>query len=275
MRIAPTLKASDLPRTREPIRQLVAELLDENQRVANAIKNNQAERINGVAQAEQPLDGILFKSAYLKLAQFKSYDHMILGDHALKARDWQPILDQIDMSGFYTPDFIPQLKKWFLPSAWIERHYRCLAETRMVALNLACQLYRMEHDNTFPKTLDQLVPDYIPAIPEDPYTAKPFLYYPDKYKTLDGADRPVLVSPSGAIDLGPVAENPNYVWELMRTNPTTWKTVRDIWQYRDLTWFKPTPLPSPYKAFNNDPDESDEAGDQQKPEEAPGEEGQD
>ena len=70
----------------------------------------------------------------------------------------------------------------------IFNRYRLQASRRMSATVLAIRLYELDHGRR-PATLDELVPDYLPAIPTDPFTAdnQPLRYCPD-------ADPPVLYS---------------------------------------------------------------------------------
>ena len=60
-------------------------------------------------------------------------------------------------------------------------HYGVLAERRMAAAMLAMKWYQSDHDGTPPSTLDDLVPQYLPAIPRDPYATggQPLRYLPD------------------------------------------------------------------------------------------------
>src|SRR5690606_25372409 len=51
-----------------------------------------------------------------------------------------------------------------------ETLFRMLADRRMTAVSLAIQLYRADHGD-WPASLDQLVPDYLSAIPADPFPA--------------------------------------------------------------------------------------------------------
>ncbi|MGD8452489.1 MAG: hypothetical protein PVJ57_11770 [Phycisphaerae bacterium] len=68
--------------------------------------------------------------------------------------------------------------------------YRILAEQRMAATALAMRLYELDHGHR-PATLAELVPDYLPAVPRDPFAAddRPLGYLPD-------AASPVLYSVS-------------------------------------------------------------------------------
>lgn len=54
--------------------------------------------------------------------------------------------------------------------------HRSEANARLTLLYVALRLYSIEHENTLPDTLDALVPDYLPAIPLDPFDGKPLRY---------------------------------------------------------------------------------------------------
>jgi len=62
----------------------------------------------------------------------------------------------------------------------METHYRSLTERRMTATMLAVRLYAADHGGRTPDTLDQLVPQYLPAVPADPMapTTQPLKYLP-------------------------------------------------------------------------------------------------
>jgi hypothetical protein len=70
----------------------------------------------------------------------------------------------------------------------LRQHFYVLAYRRLAATALAIRLYEFEHEHR-PHALNELVPDYIPAIPLDPFSADgaPIGYRPD-------ADPPVLYS---------------------------------------------------------------------------------
>jgi hypothetical protein len=61
-----------------------------------------------------------------------------------------------------------------------QTHYRGLTERRAGALALAVALYRYDHNGSWPQTLDDLSPKYIPANPADPFspTAATFRFNP-------------------------------------------------------------------------------------------------
>jgi len=64
---------------------------------------------------------------------------------------------------------------------FIRAHYRYLAERRMAAVALAVRLYRADHAGRWPDSLEQLVPDYLPSVPSDPFAAggRPLRYLRD------------------------------------------------------------------------------------------------
>ncbi len=58
------------------------------------------------------------------------------------------------------------------------RHQTDLASDRGLLLTLALQLWQQEH-GTLPETLESLIPDYLTALPHDPFTAgEPYRYAP-------------------------------------------------------------------------------------------------
>lgn len=58
--------------------------------------------------------------------------------------------------------------------------FRAQAERRSTAVALAIRLYRLDHNDAFPPTLDALVPAYLPSIPVDPFDGKPLRYDPQR-----------------------------------------------------------------------------------------------
>ncbi len=52
--------------------------------------------------------------------------------------------------------------------ARVDQQLSTLASRRVAAIRLAIRLYQVDHDGTFPETLDELVPRYLPALPTDP-----------------------------------------------------------------------------------------------------------
>lgn len=66
---------------------------------------------------------------------------------------------------------------------WIDLIYlerRCQAYERMTLLAFALAGYRADHHGEYPKTLAELTPDYIDAIPKDPFTEGDLYYRQEK-----------------------------------------------------------------------------------------------
>jgi hypothetical protein len=62
---------------------------------------------------------------------------------------------------------------------------RDVAQFRMLIIKLALRAYELDHDQ-LPASLNQLVPDYLPVIPDDPFSGLPIRYRP--YPDFDGDD---------------------------------------------------------------------------------------
>jgi hypothetical protein len=156
----------------------------------------------------------------------------------------------------------PRYSRWFYVTkddvkGFIERDFRGVAERRITALALACQLYRIDHKK-WPERLDELVPEYLERIPVDPFREDGGAI---GYAILDGAGggkRPMLYYEAG-VDMPPPKE-PTYGWYSGR-DQNGLSTKYEVRQYRDLSLFQP---PSA-KTVNYKPNESDAPGDQPEP----------
>jgi len=61
--------------------------------------------------------------------------------------------------------------------SWLQGFVDSRVEAWGVRLQLALIAYRIDHDE-YPESLDALVPDYLPFLPIDPYSGRPFEYRP-------------------------------------------------------------------------------------------------
>ena len=61
-------------------------------------------------------------------------------------------------------------------------YYKVMTERRVVAIMLAIQLYKFDHQNKLPAALSDLVPTYLPAVPRDPFDPAngPIRYLPKR-----------------------------------------------------------------------------------------------
>ena len=86
------------------------------------------------------------------------------------------------MRGSYTKMFasilLPSLDRTF------DTHYRARTECNLAATALAIRWYQVEHNNQFPKSLDELIPKYLPAVPIDYLDGKPIRYRADGAKPM-------------------------------------------------------------------------------------------
>ena len=70
------------------------------------------------------------------------------------------------------------LSKLLIPALFkaTQKEIRIQSLVRLAELSCALERYRAQHDNALPPSLDVLVPEYISAIPEDPWDEKPLRY---------------------------------------------------------------------------------------------------
>jgi hypothetical protein len=96
---------------------------------------------------------------------------------------------------------------WFSPRLYVTE-YRSMADRRMTAVVLACQLYAADHAGRYPKALAELVPEYLPAVPTDPFDSG---HAPLGYR-FDAGGRPFVYSvnqrPTDAIASGTFVPTP-------------------------------------------------------------------
>ena len=78
----------------------------------------------------------------------------------------------------------------------IMQEMRTRQQRRMTAVSLAAQLYRADHGGTWPASLQELVPKYLPAVPADPFDpgGAPLRYLLARGALPGGGDRPVVYS---------------------------------------------------------------------------------
>jgi hypothetical protein len=62
--------------------------------------------------------------------------------------------------------------------AFRAQHSRRDAQLRLLMIDLAIRLFRERHER-LPDTLDELAPDFLTAVPIDPFSGKPFVYRRD------------------------------------------------------------------------------------------------
>ena len=165
----------------------------------------------------------------------------------------------LGLSAFATAE-LPRYSRWYnlisgYSTPYFERYFRHLAERRTTAVMLACQLYRADHGH-WPEALGQLVPEYLPALPADPFHADgwPIGYTVVKGQLPGGQDRPLVYYDAGQADDMFIANHPMYGWQY---DSRTGRGNIPTRQYRDLTRFQPMPST---KAVGNDPQKANTPG---------------
>lgn len=115
----------------------------------------------------------------------------------------------------------------------VEQHFQALTERRLAATALAIKWYQADHGGAPPRTLEELVPKYLPAVPRDPMAAgdQPLRYL------LEGERIAVYGVAENGLDEGG-SERP-----MNKARPSTHR-----WSTRDAVFWisgKPARMPEP------------------------------
>ncbi len=143
---------------------------------------------------------------------------------AVALRDWQAVQEQgaiLDRAykGNQWTEIAQLLSRNILPTVTraAELTFRDVATRRMAAIALAIRLYEIDHGER-PEKLDDLVPNYLPSVPIDPFASppQPFGYLPEAEPPVlycvdaDGVDQGGMVRSSGLPFLS-TADRPYYL----------------------------------------------------------------
>jgi hypothetical protein len=250
-----TAEKAAKPATRRQIQQLIFELLDESEAWKGFQASLLAERAWIAEVRRSNSQGTWFIRPLATMDAIRSHrnlDLVIEASHlpnnpqarAMLARCLieKPLNDPFASLFGSTPSKsqVPRYSRWFVTwgdlSRTFETHFRALAERRMSAVALAVRLYRIEHDR-FPEHLQDLVPQYLPAVPDDPFLeGKPLGYVVLKAALPDGSDRPMIFYEAGDGFALPPMKRPVYSFS---QNPTP-GDHRPMRQYHDVTRFEPS-----------------------------------
>lgn len=133
---------------------------------ANPAKNFSAEAYRKSSEYEADLN------FYLECtAEYLAATVMAFPDSLEAARRSSEKAEEARSKGFQ----ISALMLPSLPSA-IERAGEAVGLRRATRAGLAVERYRLAHQNALPETLDQLVPQFLAAVPADPFDGKPLRY---------------------------------------------------------------------------------------------------
>jgi hypothetical protein len=270
--IAPGLKPQDLRGKTElsaRVRQLIRELLDEERIRPQYQLSLRSERMIYINHYRLRAGKTWVIRPLAELDTARMLEEIDISIKGAAARTWpeaQRIIAAIERDPRdQGRDDIPRYSRWFSSPAWFsgvtERMFRGLAERRTTAVVLAAHLYRADQGR-FPNRLEDLVPNYLPSIPADPFAAdgRPLGYVINKMSLPNGQDRPLIFFDPGGPDILP--DYPTYGWYTtpLRNRPPP-RAKQPIRQYRDLTLFVPA---SPTKTVDGDPEQPDAPGDDSK-----------
>lgn len=205
MQIGTATVSSAHPASVAQVKQLIAALLDERPVREGQVLAYRTERMFEVDTAIQVASGQLNLDAliamtgsnsngrkayailgYLLSPQIYDDGRLMLDQttnvlKAAQAPDWPT--SQVRMAAL--PDFRAKhgfghvMLSILMPAFQraVTQDFRLLADKRLTALMLACRWYATDHGGKFPDKLDDLVPNYLPAIPADAFaTGAPLRY---------------------------------------------------------------------------------------------------
>lgn len=206
LRVGPDTGAATMAATRGQVKALIAELLDEQEARQALVRAFRGERVSyldstaatlsgrmntaagGGGPAPRPRAGAGFVAIFVKPMFHRSARVVVahLGEmiQGADAPDWPAYQRRVPKE---PAEVTKEPKKYMLASIFLpsidrvaKHHYRILADRRLAAVCLAARLYAIDHGGQLPAKLEDLVPDYLPAVPLDPLTAgKPLQYVAD------------------------------------------------------------------------------------------------
>jgi hypothetical protein len=254
------------PATRAQVRALIAELLDDQDRVDALRRGFVAERaveadMAGWFGQNVPLLRPMFELDGLRVLpandartraaeqpDFQAARDVLRNNPAFTAATPQtPIPGSkpatgpaarrrpIDYTRLLTTDVIPAIGGGI--TRVIDYDMRTRAERRLAAAVLAAQLYRADHAGQVPPTLEALVPKYLPKLPTDPFPAggPPIRYVVVRGALPGGGDRALVYSTGG--DGADDTAARGLAQQLPTVPQFGWQSTSDQW--RDVAWFAP------------------------------------
>jgi len=255
--IAPGMKLDD-PEVRDRVRRLIVLLLDEEQARLDRVKPSfELERLLEQRAAESAFNGAWVLRPLMLRGNGLSLESHVTAYQALQHDNWPAIErvlpKQIDKSP-PPPGWLLAITPWAAEddlartSDLVERpgwrgryfiqYFRGLGEKRAAAVSLAAQLYRHDHGGAWPASLGQLVPDYLPALPIDPFhdDRRSIGYTVIKGGLPDGGDRPLVSYDAGETAEGAIDSEPMVEWY---SGPEDRRPRVEVHQYRDLARWTP------------------------------------
>lgn len=246
------------PATRRQVRDLISELLDEEEAAAAMVRTLISERalvVEALTQEANETWVIRPLSDHEKLRSLDIFETLIDAAKQPNHEAAKRVMARLEIErGAVRTTIFPggserktkmlRYSRWFGDDAAasgmprvLGQHYRHSAARRVAAIAFAARLYRLDHGGRWPDTLADLAPDYLTAVPADPFfeDGRPLGYVLQRGVLPDGGDRALVYFDADG-SVGAIDTEPTFGWQgYPRINgkpPTR--------QYRDLGLWLPT-----------------------------------
>jgi hypothetical protein len=265
--MAPGLRL-EKPGTRQAVKGLVADLLDESANRRGLEAGLAGERV----MLDDFIDWSAGRSWFMRpMADMEAVQRNRLYAVAIEAAaapDWpaaSALLERaprepspgnaltVALAGGRVAPVVPRYSRFMLSEKWdlsaySMTHFRHISDRRMTAVSLAVQLYRADHGR-WPARLEELVPAYLAELPADPYRGDggPLGYVVEKLPPPLVGDRPLVFAEDTTL---PAGINPEPMYGFQTTPGGSKASLGRFRQYRDLSRFEPPASP---EAIQGDP----------------------
>jgi hypothetical protein len=238
------------PVDRAQVRRMIEYLLDEQPMRDGFARAYNTERPLVMDIADTTYGGLTLLRPMLRLDALRVLEATDLAVAAIQHPGWhegQRTIPNLWMEDTAPREVLPHLFSVETRLTMRGQHtlaFRVIIQRRFVATALAVRLYHNDHGD-YPPDLASLVPDYLPAVPIDPFhpDGQPIGYF-----IAAGGTRPMLYSIGDEGTLDPIDESeiptrPMHGWHSQRS--TIWEQQPSK-QLRDLgPWEDPNPPPPP------------------------------
>lgn len=250
--------------SRQQVRQLIGELLHDAADRSDVHQAIVFERVEQLETIRKESHSAWLLGPMFDLEMLRAFRSMQIVLHAIDSSQYfapeMAILNTVpgihDNFGFTSPSLFTSVPQLTMPSQpprysrivsatlglnWIDRFLitdnRVREDREFAAVSLATRLYWLDHQ-AWPKSLDDLVPDYLPQKPIDLFspTGAPLGYLVGRTPGGNG-ERPVVygVDSDAKQFAAPKAAD-------LPVTPQFGYGRRNLWQFRDLSrWYPPTP----------------------------------
>ena len=185
LQIEPAASPPARPASRRQVRDLIATLLDDRPITEGMARGWAGERVlmldafDDVASKNWLFAPVLRGEAALAAAQYDPPQRESAHPTGAALARLAPLNRPAPGSFGFLSDFLLNFERPVRSAA------RTIGSCRLAAVALACKLYQADHGGALPPTLAALVPDYLPAVPADPFRpgGGPLGYAPDFVET--------------------------------------------------------------------------------------------